>query len=181
MVYGITCLCYNYQTGIRTKGGALPPLMPFDMATSSPMPTLEVPPSVLSAQQTSPQIQYVLSLDKAVHLSMERLGQRCDAIVVVLPHRVTFLGSDEMRRKMYGCILLVGGGFTFSGGAQMLQNYMQSGLPSHYKRFVDRVEVLAKPKVHVCTTNFWISYSFCLSVCLLLPIGSYQCIFYLLQ
>ena len=48
---------------------------------------------------------------------------------------------------MYGCILLVGGGFTFPGAAHMLQNYIRNSLPAHCRQFVDRVEVLAKPKV----------------------------------
>lgn len=115
------------ESGVRTKGGQLPPLLTFETAASSPMPTPEIPSAT---PQPIPQVSHghILSLDKAVHYSMERLG------------------SDDMKKKMYGCILLVGGGFIFPGAAHMLQNYIRSSLPAHCRQFVDRVEVLAKPK-----------------------------------
>lgn len=57
--------------------------------------------------------------------------------------------SDESKRKMYNSVLLIGGGFMFTGAAAMLQSRLQAKLPLAFRKLVDQVEVIAKPKV--CT------------------------------
>ncbi|XP_031567507.1 actin-related protein 8-like [Actinia tenebrosa] len=54
--------------------------------------------------------------------------------------------SEDTKRKMYSNILLIGGGFSFNGAAQVLQTRVQAKLPSHLRKLVDQVEVIARPK-----------------------------------
>ncbi|KXJ27113.1 Actin-related protein 8 [Exaiptasia diaphana] len=54
--------------------------------------------------------------------------------------------SEDTKRKMYGNILLVGGGFSFNGAAAMLQARVQAKLPTYLRKLIDQVEVIARPK-----------------------------------
>lgn len=61
-----------------------------------------------------------------------------------------FVASDETKKKMYSCILVVGGGVAlFQGAAEMLQQRIQTKMPPSFRRAVDRVEVVCKSKVSV--------------------------------
>ena len=56
--------------------------------------------------------------------------------------------SDETKKKMYSCIVVLGGGISlFQGVTEMLQHRIQSKMPPSFKRAVEKVEVICKAKV----------------------------------
>ncbi|XP_065846529.1 actin-related protein 8-like [Oscarella lobularis] len=108
----------------RVGGGGLSSMTP------SPMPTEEgVSMAVKHAMHESTKVSFpktLLPLDAAIQTSID-----------------TFPG-DDVKRRLYGCILLVGGGLTFPGAAQVVQSRLQARLPHHFQ--LNQVEVIAKPK-----------------------------------
>lgn len=52
--------------------------------------------------------------------------------------------NDEMKRKMYGCILVVGGGMKFKGIGKWLQNRVQNATPYVFRS--EQPEIVTSPK-----------------------------------
>lgn len=55
--------------------------------------------------------------------------------------------SDETKRKMYSSILVVGGGLMFPGAQEFLQHRILNKMPPSFRRVVESVEVITRPKV----------------------------------
>ena len=55
-----------------------------------------------------------------------------------------------MKHKLYGSVLIIGGGLSFPGAAAMLQARLELQLPTLFTRSVQTVEVFATPRVCVC-------------------------------
>lgn len=55
--------------------------------------------------------------------------------------------SDETKRKMYSSILVVGGGLLFHGAQEFLQHRILNKMPPSFRRLVENVEVITRPKV----------------------------------
>lgn len=55
--------------------------------------------------------------------------------------------SDETKRKMYSSILVVGGGLMFHGAQEFLLHRIINKMPPSFRRLVDNVEVITRPKV----------------------------------
>lgn len=55
--------------------------------------------------------------------------------------------SDETKRKMYSSILVVGGGLMFHGAQEFLLHRIINKMPPSFRRLVDSVEVITRPKV----------------------------------
>ncbi|XP_065899738.1 actin-related protein 8-like isoform X2 [Dysidea avara] len=70
----------------------------------------------------------VLALDQAIHLSID-----CAS-------------SLDVKKKLYGSVLVVGGGLSFPGATQMLQQRLYSKLPPVFQRSSDAIEVCSNPK-----------------------------------
>jgi len=58
-----------------------------------------------------------------------------------------FVASDETKRKMYSSILVVGGGLMFHGAQEFLLHRIVNKMPPSFRRLVDNVEVITRPKV----------------------------------
>lgn len=58
-----------------------------------------------------------------------------------------FSASDETKRKMYSSILVVGGGLMFHGAQEFLLHRIINKMPPSFRRLVDNVEVITRPKV----------------------------------
>lgn len=56
--------------------------------------------------------------------------------------------SDETKRKMYSSILVVGGGLMFHGAQEFLLHRIINKMPPSFRRLVDNVEVITRPKVN---------------------------------
>lgn len=56
-------------------------------------------------------------------------------------------GNQETKRKMYGTVLLIGGGMNFKGTDEFLLKRLQSQLPPHYHFMKEQMEVITRPKV----------------------------------
>ncbi len=58
-----------------------------------------------------------------------------------------FVASQEMKKKLYGSVLLIGGGFGFSQSSVILQSRLESSLPAQFSKGADTVEVSSNPRV----------------------------------
>nr|SVE92898.1 EOG090X02LT [Moina brachiata] len=79
-----------------------------------------------AAQDDQPQQQLLYSLDQAILHSIERCS------------------SDEMKRRMYSCILLVGGGAKFEGLSTWLHNRLLLQIPYQFRP--EQTEIIVGPK-----------------------------------
>jgi len=55
--------------------------------------------------------------------------------------------SDEMKKRMYSCIVVVGGGLMFSGAQSWLQYLVWTHMPAHMRLALETMDVITKPKV----------------------------------
>ena len=60
---------------------------------------------------------------------------------------ILLTGSSEMKYKLYGSILVIGGGLAFQGAAAMLQARLELQLPTLINRSSQTVEVFSNPRV----------------------------------
>ncbi|CAJ1055577.1 Actin-related protein 8 [Xyrichtys novacula] len=61
-------------------------------------------------------------------------------------HSIDCCASDETKRKMYSSILVVGGGLMFHGAQEFLLHRIINKMPPSFRRLVDNVEVILRPK-----------------------------------
>ncbi|KAM4721654.1 actin-related protein 8 isoform 1-T4 [Rhinophrynus dorsalis] len=61
-------------------------------------------------------------------------------------HSIDCCASDDTKKKMYGSILVVGGGLMFHKAQQFLQHRILNKMPPSFRRLVDNVEVITRPK-----------------------------------
>ncbi|KAK1786881.1 hypothetical protein P4O66_017264 [Electrophorus voltai] len=61
-------------------------------------------------------------------------------------HSIDCCASDETKRKMYSSILVVGGGLLFHGAQEFLQQRLLNKMPPSFRRLVENVEVITRPK-----------------------------------
>uniref|UniRef100_A0A672GQ90 Uncharacterized protein n=1 Tax=Salarias fasciatus TaxID=181472 RepID=A0A672GQ90_SALFA len=61
-------------------------------------------------------------------------------------HSIDCCASDETKRKMYSSILVVGGGLMFHGVQEFLLHRIINKMPPSFRRLVDNVEVITRPK-----------------------------------
>ena len=59
----------------------------------------------------------------------------------------THTGSTEMKHKLYGGVLIIGGGLAFPGVASMLQSRLELQLPVSFSRSSQSIETFANPRV----------------------------------
>ncbi|XP_078580404.1 actin-related protein 8-like isoform X2 [Branchiostoma floridae x Branchiostoma japonicum] len=61
-------------------------------------------------------------------------------------HSIECCASDETKKKMFSCILVVGGGMNFPGAQNFLLHRVRSQLPVKYRNIADTMEVITRPK-----------------------------------
>lgn len=52
-----------------------------------------------------------------------------------------------MKKKLYGSVLLIGGGLGFTQSSSILQSRLESSLPVEFSKGSDTVEVSSNPRV----------------------------------
>jgi len=52
-----------------------------------------------------------------------------------------------MKKKLYGSVLIIGGGLAFPGAAAILQMRLELKLPAMFGRGADNIEVFSNPRV----------------------------------
>ena len=62
-------------------------------------------------------------------------------------HTHTHTASLEMKKKLYGSVLLIGGGLAFTGAANLLQARLELKFPAMFGRGTDNIEVFSNPRV----------------------------------
>ncbi|XP_069592807.1 actin-related protein 8 isoform X2 [Ranitomeya imitator] len=61
-------------------------------------------------------------------------------------HSIDCCTSDDTKKKMYSSILVVGGGLKFHKAQQFLQHRILNKMPPSFRRMVENVEVITRPK-----------------------------------
>ncbi|KAL3851810.1 hypothetical protein ACJMK2_015515 [Sinanodonta woodiana] len=61
-------------------------------------------------------------------------------------HSVDKCAGDELKKKMYSCIVVVGGGMNFEGAQQWLQYRVWVGMPAQYRLMLETMDVITRPK-----------------------------------
>ncbi|CAH2313116.1 actin-related 8 [Pelobates cultripes] len=61
-------------------------------------------------------------------------------------HSIDCCASDDTKKKMYSSILVVGGGLMFHKAQQFLQHRILNKMPPSFRRVVENVEVITRPK-----------------------------------
>ncbi|XP_053576718.1 actin-related protein 8 [Bombina bombina] len=61
-------------------------------------------------------------------------------------HSIDCCASDDTKKKMYSSILVVGGGLMFHKAQQFLQHRILNKMPPSFRRIVENVEVITRPK-----------------------------------
>lgn len=68
-------------------------------------------------------------------------------LVMVMFITIPLSGSTEVKHKLYGSVLIIGGGLAFPGAAAMLQARLELQLPGLVNRAAQTVEVFSNPRV----------------------------------
>ena len=58
-----------------------------------------------------------------------------------------FKENEEMKKRMYSTILLVGGGLGVEGASKWLQYQVWINMPQHYRLMLETMDVITRPKV----------------------------------
>ncbi len=101
-----------------------------------------------AAPDDQPQQQLLYSLDQAILHSIERCCElslsrkKREFCFQLLPYFL--IASDEMKRRMYSCILLVGGGAKFEGLSTWLHNRLLLQIPFQFRP--EQTEIIVGPK-----------------------------------
>ncbi|OCT58062.1 hypothetical protein XELAEV_18002559mg [Xenopus laevis] len=61
-------------------------------------------------------------------------------------HSIDCCASDDTKKKMYSSVLVVGGGLMFRRAQQFLQHRILNKMPPSFRRVVENVEVITRPK-----------------------------------
>lgn len=89
----------------------------------------------------------IISLEQAVLHSIERCRKYIALNRIAnMAYRISmiFIANDELKRKMYGCILVVGGGMNFVGIGTWLQNRVAMQVPYFYRS--EHLDIVTSPK-----------------------------------
>lgn len=78
----------------------------------------------------------------------------------IVPFGFLPTASDETKRKMYSSVLVVGGGLLFHGAQEFLQHRILNKMPPSFRRMVENVEVITRPKVSVWTVALFAMYNY---------------------
>jgi len=57
------------------------------------------------------------------------------------------LETDDMKKRMYSCIVVVGGGLAFLGAQSWLQYLLWIQMPPHVRLSLETMDVYTRPKV----------------------------------
>ena len=93
----------------------------------------------------------LMGVDQAVLHSIETCGEcraasgRRDVTSCVFVW--CFPASDDVKRRMLSCILVVGGGLMFPMAHSWLQHLLWTQMPPKFRLQVDAQEVITRPKV----------------------------------
>ncbi|XP_024149192.1 actin-related protein 8 isoform X1 [Oryzias melastigma] len=99
--------------------------------------------SLMGAGETEESLSGHLSRKTAIMSQFESKALGLDKAIL---HSIDCCASDETKRKMYSSILIVGGGLMFHGAQEFLLHRIINKMPPSFRRLVDNVEVITRPK-----------------------------------
>uniref|UniRef100_A0A3B4FSQ5 Actin-related protein 8 n=1 Tax=Pundamilia nyererei TaxID=303518 RepID=A0A3B4FSQ5_9CICH len=99
--------------------------------------------SLMGAGEVEEPVSAHLSRKTAIMSQFESKALGLDKAVL---HSIDCCASDETKRKMYSSILVVGGGLMFHGVQEFLLHRIINKMPPSFRRLVDNVEVVTRPK-----------------------------------
>ncbi|XP_002166225.2 actin-related protein 8 isoform X1 [Hydra vulgaris] len=80
------------------------------------------------------------------HLRLDPIRDQGMPLDEAIMYSIESCSNLETKRKMYGTVLLIGGGLSFKGADEFLLKRLQAQLPAHYQFVKDQMEVIARPK-----------------------------------
>ncbi|XP_061592580.1 actin-related protein 8 isoform X2 [Cololabis saira] len=98
---------------------------------------------LMGAGETEEPMSIHLSRKTAIMSQFESKALGLDKAIL---HSIDCCASDETKRKMYSSILVVGGGLMFPGAQEFLLHRIINKMPPSFRRLVDNVEVITRPK-----------------------------------
>lgn len=101
----------------------------------------EKPDTVSSPMTTGKQGDMLRTVSRLGPLEMEGIG--LDQAIL---YSIECCGNSDTKRKMYGSILVIGGGMMFKGTDNFLLRRLQAQLPVGYQFMRDQMEVITRPK-----------------------------------
>ncbi|KAM9343446.1 actin-related protein 8 [Pholidichthys leucotaenia] len=99
--------------------------------------------SLVGAGEVDEPLSAHLSRKTAIISQFESKALGLDKAIL---HSIDCCASDETKRKMYSSILVVGGGLMFHGTQEFLFHRIINKMPPSFRRLVDSVEVITRPK-----------------------------------
>uniref|UniRef100_A0A8C8A8D3 Actin related protein 8 n=1 Tax=Oryzias sinensis TaxID=183150 RepID=A0A8C8A8D3_9TELE len=99
--------------------------------------------SLMGAGEAEEPLSGHLSRKTAIMSQFESKALGLDKAIL---HSIDCCASDETKRKMYSSILIVGGGLMFQGAQEFLLHRIINKMPPSFRRLVDNVEVITRPK-----------------------------------
>lgn len=87
-------------------------------------------------QDSSPELQ-LMGLDQAIL------------------HSINKLSNDEIKKKMYSCILVIGGGLMFRGAQAWIQHRLWSQLPTQFRYTLEAMDIITRAKDMDPTLTSW--------------------------
>lgn len=70
-------------------------------------------------------------------------------------HSIEKCDSEDLRRRLYSCILVVGGGLQFDGAMSWLQHQVTQAIPSNMRAQLDSMDIITKPKDMDSSLTSW--------------------------
>ncbi|KAK3801298.1 hypothetical protein RRG08_067101 [Elysia crispata] len=70
-------------------------------------------------------------------------------------HSIEKCDSEDLRRRLYSCILVVGGGLQFEGATSWLQHQVMQAIPSNMRAQLDSMDIITKPKDMDSSLTSW--------------------------
>jgi len=70
-------------------------------------------------------------------------------------HSISKCDSEELRRRMYSCILVVGGGLQFEGATHWLQYQVWQAMPAQTRLHMESMDIISKPKDVDASLTSW--------------------------
>ena len=86
-----------------------------------------------------------------LHTYIVIIGQSSNVMVLIEKHArfclICVAEGDEMKRRMYSSIVVVGGGLAFAGTQSWLENLIWTQMPPQIKSTLETMDVHTMPKV----------------------------------
>ncbi|XP_002730533.1 actin-related protein 8-like [Saccoglossus kowalevskii] len=97
-------------------------------------------------EKESEEPELLQPLSMSSRMATSEFADRVPGLDEAILHSISCCSSDETKKKMYGTILVIGGGLQFQGAQEMLHRKILKGIPEKFRSQVESVDVICKAK-----------------------------------